>query len=80
MCVATKTFKPGDIVFEDNAFVYASELPNRCHKSTSHTRNCPTGVTNQPIIHLVTIRTRGWEESTTYTYDIKCKDSSRGEK
>ncbi|CAM9776345.1 unnamed protein product [Pylaiella littoralis] len=30
VCVATQGFKAGDILFEDTAFVHASELPERC--------------------------------------------------
>lgn len=31
VCVATRAFKPGDVLFEDSAFVHASELPQRYH-------------------------------------------------
>ena len=30
VCVATEAFKAGDVLFEDLAFVYASELSERC--------------------------------------------------
>lgn len=29
VCVATRAFETGDIIFEEKAFVYASELPTR---------------------------------------------------
>lgn len=30
VCVSTRAFNAGDIIFEDKAFVHASELPGRC--------------------------------------------------
>jgi len=36
VCVATQPFKAGDVLFEDKAFVHASELPDRYHMSAGY--------------------------------------------
>eukprot|EP00903_Cladosiphon_okamuranus_P011596 g10906.t1 len=49
VCVANQAFKAGDVLFEDHAFVYASELPDRClaccgpHEASSCERLKPGG-------------------------------------